>query len=228
MFGRKAISMTGTLVLLSIAATTNLWAQPAPLGGGVDIPLTISGTATVEGIDDMGSPVDTIHASPAQKISTPYILNLIGLASSTTFSKGTLLVLDVTGAYGGSNGDVWAVDSHGNALLNVTSAGNLTVTMDPDSLAVFQGKSNSDTGSASYTGTYVASIAFTDNNGNALNFTGLTKETYSLSAPDANGNQKAADSITITAVGDGTINGSNAAFSATVSGKGSGIVNNGN
>jgi len=227
MFGPKAISMTGTLVMLSIAAATNLWAQPAPLGGMVDLPLTISATATIEGNDNGGSPIDIISAGPTQKITTQSILNLIATANSTTFPKGTLLVLDVTGDDGGGSGDVWAVDS-GNPLLDVTASGNLTIAIDPDSIAVFQGKSNSSTGAASYTGAYIAVITFTDNNGNAFILTGLTKETYSISAPDKKGNQKLADSITITAVGDGTMGGANAIFSAaTVTGKGSGVVNNG-
>ena len=225
MFSRKAISMTAALVIFSIAAITNLWAQPMPLGGGVDIPLTFSGTATVEGLDDMRSPIDTIHAGFTQKISTPYILGLIGAASTMTFSEGALLVLDVTGADGGAPGDVWAVDSQGPEL-DVTSAGYLTIATDPDGLAVFRGDSNSANGSESYKGAYIAVITFSANNGNAFNFTGLTNETYSRSKPAKNGNQKLTDTITITAVGDGTINGSNAAFSATVRGTGSSIVNN--
>ena len=217
MFGGKAISMTGTLVMLSIAATTNLWAQtpPTPLGAMVPLTLVIKATATVEGIDNGGSPIDKISAS-SEKINTQTILNLIAAANSIAFPPKATLVLQ--------GGDLSVVDSLGNVLLDLTQNNILTITTDPDSLAVFQGQSNSKTGAANYTGAYIAVVAFNDGNGNTFNFTGLVAEKYSLSATDTNSNQKATDSITITAVGDGTINGVNAAFSATVTGSGKGVV----
>jgi hypothetical protein len=212
----KTLVTALTVFGLLAVAGGKLWAQPAPQGSGLAIPMTITATATVQQPDNDNGTVDTFPTSTV-KINTQWFVQQIATAAATNFPSTAVLGLN-------PDGSVSVFDKKGNDLYDV-STNLMTVALDPDGTGVWKGTSNDNTSQASFTGTYLTALYYgPDNAGNILTvWGGLTKETYSLSAANVNtGSQSASDSISVTAVGDGFLVSSsgtnNVIFSGTMTG----------
>jgi len=190
-------------------------------GGGVPMALTITATATVQGSAKDNGTLNKVTTS-TMKITTQSIIQQIYFAAGAgTPPKGAKLVLN-------SDGSASVTDSKGNVLQDASSA--VQISLDPNGAGVWSGSSNDNTSQTSYTGVYITSITFiTDQNGNTATISGLTKETYSLTATVAGGNQIGSDSISMTGAGEGSVldsqgNTDNVIVTGTVIASGKGIA----
>ena len=205
----KRFTVNGFVSVLAIGllllATANLDAQ--------DVPLTVSIqlTATVQGPDDSGNPIDHIKTTTVTW-TTQSLLKLAATASGTNFPTGARLVV--------TNDTFLVVDKLGNTVEDLTAAGYFST--DHGNNYVLSGQMNNNTGQASWKAAEIAFISFDDGNGNSFDLVGLRKTTASITATDRNSNQKETLSATITLVGEGQVGGNDAVFSgtATASGKG--------
>lgn len=207
--------------LLAFAcARTAAYAQgnpPAPNGSGVDLIISISGTATVQSTNspissDNGTTATTKYESQSLKFSTTSILNLISNDFSTTFSSKAVLVY--------SQGTVEVVD--GANTVDVSS--DITISLDPNGDGVWTGSdvSNDNTGADAqkFSGTYIFGLSLQDQVGDSANIGGLATESYSQGV-DGNGNPtKSSDSLSVSLIGDGRLFGGNvnSVFKLTVKG----------
>ncbi|HXP62084.1 MAG TPA: hypothetical protein VN829_16425 [Dongiaceae bacterium] len=208
--------------LLTASAAANLRAQGSatPAGPGVPLTLAITATATVQGADsspqDNGKTTTTTSKTTTLKLSTANILQLIAAAEGTTFSSKAKLVYQ--------GGSVSVVD--GTNTTDVSA--DLTVTLDPNSSGVWSGTDSTDDNTSAetqkYSGSYVVTVSFDDGAGDSFNISGLATESYSIGAPDKNGNQKGSDSISMNLSGDGQYGGSNGVLSGTIKATGSGAI----
>ena len=193
-----------------------------PGGGGVPMALTLTATATLQGPATDNGTINKAITSTI-KISTQYLISQIYAATGAgTPPSGAKLMLN-------PDGSVNVTDSKGNVLQDASGA--IQVSFDPNGAGVWAGQSNDNTGQTSYTGNYISTITFqTDPNGDTATMSGLTKETYSLSAPNATtGSQAAADTISVTGAGEGSYQDSqenswNLIVAGTVSASGKGTT----
>ncbi len=208
-----------TLAGLLTVASNPLRAQSSQ-GGGVPITLNITATASVQGADNGGDPVDKITAGKL-KINTLWFLQKIAAAKGTNLPVGAKLVLQ-------PDTSVFVTDNKGSMVIDASVY--FFIVFDQNSQAVWQGQKNTTTGQESYTGTYLSSISFDDGTGNSIMIQGLTTEKYSLTATDQNSNQTGSESIIITGAGDGTVldnlgNTPSVAITAKITASGKGLAN---
>lgn len=208
--------------LLAFAcAQTAAYAQgnpPAPNGSGVDLIISISGTATVQSTNspissDNGTTATTKYESQSLKFSTTSILNLISNDFSTTFSSKAVLVY--------SQGSVEVVDGN-NPPLDVSS--DISLSLDPNSEGVWTGtdsfNDNTSADTQKFSGTYLVGLNLQDGAGDTAIIGGLATESYS-DGVDGNGNPtKSSDSLSVSLIGDGMLMGgtANSVFKLTVKG----------
>lgn len=208
-----------TLAGLLTVVSSPLWAQTAQ-GGGVPITLNITATASVQGADNGGDPIDKITSSKL-KINTLWFLQKIAAAEGTTLPVGAKLVLQP---------DTSVIVTDNKGIVVIDASVYFFIVFDQNSQGVWQGQRNTTTGQASYTGTYLSSISFDDGAGNSIMIQGVTTEKYSLTATDQNSNQTGSESIIITGAGDGTVldnlgNTPSVAITAKITASGKGLAN---
>lgn len=211
-FSRLLSLVCATSVMLAAAGQARAQSfPPAPNSPALPFPLTVSGTATLQGaITPTGGANNPgfKYATTKATISNTVIMQQIEISNGNTAKdvpKGAKLVYNLDG-----DGSVSMTDSTGtNELFN--AAGILDVALDPNATGgVWSGTENENTGAQSYSGSYLVTFVYTDSNGNAFTLTGVAAETYSISAPNAKtGNQTVSDSITVAAAaGDGALSAS--------------------
>ncbi len=189
------------------AATGSVHAQLSPLAADIQVTFTLKGDASIQGPDNGGSPVDKLSASTA-KITGAGLMSLVTAAGGPSFSAGSQLGFDP------DTFDVIVVDKTGNFEEDLTTDGFLTIVLDPNADGVWKGQINNNTGAASYTGTYLTTINFNDNNGNTLNVSGITTEKVTVTAVNKKGNQTLTDSLSFSdGGGDGSQGGADTTYS---------------
>ena len=212
-----ALTLAGLLIMASSGSP--LWAQSAQ-GGGVPITLNITATASVQGAENGGDPVDKI-TSTKLKINTQWFLQKIAAAEGVALPVGAKLVLQT---------DTSVIVTDGKGGMAIDASVYFFIVFDENSQAVWQGQRNTTTAQESYSGTYLSSISFDDGAGNSIVIQGLTTEKYSLTAMDQNSNQIGSESIIMTGAGDGTVldnlgNTPTVALTAKVTASGKGLAN---
>lgn len=212
----KQLIKVGLLALISASllclSKGRLYGQ-APNEPGVPLNLTLRGSSTISTGNDGGDPIDRFRMFRLNWGVSDF-LGLIG-----NYPAGTKLVFD--------GGDIWTVDRSGQYLDDLTAEGYVTVSLDPNGMGVWSGQVNNDTGALKFTGSYISMIQFDLPTGDQGEESGVTKETYSLTAPDRNGVQRASDTMSMSLAGEGTLLGSNDVGTMTVSGSGRATFFNG-
>ena len=184
------------------------------------ITLNITATASVQGAENGGDPVDKI-TSTKLKINTQWFLQKIAAAEGVALPVGAKLVLQT---------DTSVIVTDGKGGMAIDASVYFFIVFDENSQAVWQGQRNTTTAQESYSGTYLSSISFDDGAGNSIVIQGLTTEKYSLTAMDQNSNQIGSESIIMTGAGDGTVldnlgNTPTVALTAKVTASGKGLAN---
>jgi hypothetical protein len=179
--------------------------------------LSIALTATIQ-LPNKTSGADgdiTTSTTKSVRFTSASILKLIATSLGTSVPSGSYLA-----QVGGS---VEALNKAGES----TNLSSYITINNTSGAAVVSGTANSATGKQNGSGTVYTVIKFNDGIGNAFTVDGLIRETISLTAKNANGDQTETGLFSGTVVGYGTVvdgqgNTDTAVFSGTIAGSGKG------
>jgi hypothetical protein len=218
MKARTPLIASSLLMLGAFCFSIPVFAQSAA-GGMVPMAVTIKGSSTVARGGDGNNPVEKFTVTSSHW-GLGDLLNLFSASSGISYPAGARLIFD--------GGDLMLIDKSGEVVEDLSGDGYLSLQLDvTGGGGAWSGQVNYDTGAAKFTGTYLSALTIDDQNGSTGTETGVTKETYSISAPDRNGNQRVSDSITMNLSGDGTLYGLYDVGTITLTAKGGGTLFNG-
>ena len=219
----KGFVKVSVVVALVVLGSGYLYAQPYP-GMLQDVypigmKLSLSLTATVQGADDYGDPIDKIATSTA-KINNATLIGLINAAEGSSYPTTSTLIFVV--------GSVYLLESATSEPVDLSSYFQIQYDMMGDS-GVWSGQVNNTTGALKYTGSWGIAVAFDDGNGNTINFGAVVKETMNAGAPTRAGKVNISDSLSGTGYGNGTwgVDSAPTYFSGTVNLTGKAVVDAG-
>ena len=215
----KAPLIALSLMMLGAFGLSSPALGQSPAGGMVPLNLTIRGTTTFSLGDDGGDPIDKFSSSKSNWTAND-LLKLFAITYGD-YPQGAKLQYDPN--YGG----FLVVDRYGAFVEDLSGDGYMSISLDPNGSATWSGQINNNTGAARFTGTYIAILSFDDQIGDTSESVGLVKETYSITAMDLNGCQRAADSWSMTLVGDGIFQNTASNGTMTINGNGRGTLCNG-
>jgi hypothetical protein len=217
----RMIEIIGVGVMFALAVpAVHAQGNAAPNATSLRLNITISATASVQAADVTTSRGDvdtTTSKTVKQKFTTASIISTVEEANSATPTAAAKLVYD--------NGSITVED--GPNSYDASSV--VTINLDPPGHAIWTGtdslNNNSGDETMKYTGKFVVTLTYDDGNGGTISVAGIATENYSIGKPDANGNQPASDSITMSLFGSGqTSSGVNGILSGTFKATGKGTL----